>query len=126
MITVTINGTERVPVNKQSAIVTQQQEEPYEYFLKQNTIKVWDTPPPMYNKPPKIFFGKNLIGTRRGAMVIIGYYGSGKKYSQWVGKCACGRYEIRNGTAWRKGLAKDSFDACCRCKQIFHRQGMEV
>lgn len=122
--TVTINRTERVPANKQATIVTTPcPQHHYEYKRNEGCIKTFDMPPPMYNIPPKYIYGGNLINTKRGMITIIGYFGhsTGTNTSQWVGKCACGRYEIRNGISWRKGLKKKSFDACNRCKQIRYK-----
>jgi hypothetical protein len=124
MKTVTIREVERAPANKQSAIVTTPSEHlHYEYIRKEGHVKTWEVPPPMYNRPPRIIKGGNLIGTRRGAMVIVGYHGHNttRDGSRWVGKCACGRYELRNGITWRKGLKKETFDACNRCKQIINK-----
>lgn len=123
--TTTIKGTERVPINRTAAIVTTPAEKHY-YQVPQEVLDRslwWDAPPPMYNKPPKIFFANNLIGTRRGMITIIGYYGHGKssKTSQWVGRCDCGRYLLRNGKTWRKGLKNNITDRCDVCDHLIYR-----
>lgn len=128
--TITIYNRERVPVNKQSAIVTAPAEKHYyEIPVSKLNQKIWEVPPPMYDKPPKIFKGKNLIGTRRGQIEIIGYYGKNAtlKTSQWVARCDCGYYELRNGKSWRKGLKKGTSDCCCRCDYInLMREGKQL
>lgn len=117
--TVTIKGAERVPANKLALIVTQPSEK--HYYDAPNTVAnsqtIWKTPPIMDEKPPS---GQNLIGTKRGMVTIVGYYGSNKtlKTSQWVAKCSCGNYILRNGKTWRKGLKNETFDCCQICKHI--------
>lgn len=123
--TITIKGTERVPVDKTASLVTTPASQHYYKVPKKITgnFQSWDAPPPMYDKPPKIYQGENLIGTKRGMVEIVGYYGSNKvlKTSQWVARCACGRYELRNGKSWRKGLKNNKKDCCSFCN---HTQRM--
>jgi hypothetical protein len=52
---------------------------------------------------------KNLTGTKRGNVNILGYLGNGK----WQGKCICGRLVTRDGKSWRNGLNKGKIDQGC-------------
>ncbi len=65
----------------------------------------------------------NLIGTERGRVTIVAYLGNltgkGSQHgAAWIGRCQCGRYEIRRGVKWRRGLREGRTDACEDCKHI--------
>jgi len=120
-----IYGKECNPINKQAARVTQFSPHLwYEYKRDPGTVITWEAPPSFYSRPPRIFYGENLIGSKRGLMEIIGYYGTNKaqRTSQWVARCRCGKYELRNGKSWRRGMEKDKPDACHRCLQILTKK----
>jgi hypothetical protein len=116
MRTVTINGTEKVAVNKTARIVTSPQEE-YKPNKKLNQ-DIWEAPPTTHIIP--VPEGKtNLVGTKRGWMIIVGYFGKNK----WLAKCVCGKYEKRDGKRWKKGLKNNIEDeGCAYCQHNKHLQ----
>lgn len=63
-----------------------------------------------------------LIGQRRGALVVVGYsarQGSKSKGSKWVVRCDCGRYEHR--TSIVRWLGTKAPDWCRECVHRRHR-----
>lgn len=74
----------------------------------------WDAPPK--TSPPPA--GKEYrVGKKYGKLTVIGYLGSSRnsgRSSQWLVRCLCGRYEMRNGKAVEKGTPDDE---CMRCRK---------
>lgn len=106
-----ISGREWVPVDSVAARVTS----PGVHFNPDKRLQqeIWEAPPecdPMPNNLPD-----DLSGTRRGRVVIVRYFGrteSGKH--AWLARCVCGKYEIREGASWRRGLRKGKDDLGCQ------------
>jgi hypothetical protein len=129
--TVTIKGMERIAVNKLAGIVTSPAKEIDLYepdiILTQT---VFDAPPKTKAVPSYL---QDLTGSKRGKMTIVGYlgyiatssYGRNNRHPphKWLAKCVCGKYEIRDGSIWRKGLRKNTQDAgCCYCHNFENKK----
>lgn len=92
----------------------------HEFQKKENNRESWDAPPevvPLFQVPDQI---KELFGTRKGALVVVGYLGktkhsSGNKYRLLV-RCDCGRYEVRVAKHWRR-KGNEIFEYCQFCDQ---------
>lgn len=80
---------------------------------------VWGAPPKCKPVPPRI---DDITGTRRGRMVIFGYWGARPKGGghdhKWVARCDCGRYEVRVGSRFVKGVRQRTGDACQYCRKV--------
>jgi hypothetical protein len=72
----------------------------HEFKKKENCREVWDTPPetvPLFLVPQPV---RELFGTRKGSLLVVGYLGrsdnwAGKKKGQrLLVRCDCGRYEV--------------------------------
>lgn len=94
----------------------------HEFKKAENCRESWDTPPevvPLFQVPEPI---KQLFGTRKGSLVMVGYLGrknsaNGKKSEQrLLVRCDCGRYEVRVGRRWRK-TGNEIFERCQFCDQ---------
>lgn len=100
----------------------------HEFKKVNNCREVWDTPPevvPLFQVPEPV---KQLFGTRKGSLVVVGYMGrrdnaQGKKVDQrLLVRCDCGRYEVRIARRWRKP-ANAVFERCQFCDQ---RENLKV
>ena len=118
--TITVRDRECSPLNKKSAMAISggyafesDEDNPlrqYAYDAPLNTQKV-----------PRDL--KNLIGTKRGRVTIVGYLGTTEskrgRNGKWLGKCLCGKYVMRMGRSWRQGLNKNEDDTgCAYCVEI--------
>ena len=61
----------------------------------------------------------DITGFRRGFMTAFRYHNSGKNGAQWLCRCDCGKYEVRNSGRWMKAV--DVPDACVICATTFNR-----
>ncbi len=95
------------PIDSTAARVTSKGEH-YQVNRKESPVQVWDTPPPTLAAPKTT---ESLIGQCHGKVTIVGYLGSGGRGSQWLARCVCGKYAVRNGKSWRK--TKNPNDDCC-------------
>lgn len=62
---------------------------------------------------------EDMTGRKIGRMVVIGYFGKGKKRGgaqRWVCRCPCGVYAIRTAGAIKK--AKNPDEKCGNCQEI--------
>lgn len=117
----TVSGMECAPIDRMAARVTS----PGIAYNPNKRLhkELWDAPPPTYPPPKEI---ENLIGTRRGRVEIVGYLGrrrlSKAKGNQhnWLMRCGCGKYESRDGYAWRRGLKAGQPDLCQHCGHLAH------
>lgn len=114
--TVTIRGRECIPLNKRSAIAMSGG---YVYESENDIPRLaYDAPPSMQKVPSDI---KDLTGTKRGRVTIVGYLGESETLSRrkWIGKCVCGKYVIRMGRSWKRGLNKNEGDrGCIHCIEM--------
>ena len=104
-----------IPVNKTAALVTSKG---VSFDVKDRiNIKRWDACPrlEMFKGPTN----HDLTGTKYGRLTVIGYYGHSNscKSSQWVVRCDCGAYEIRNAKRIRKS-DKGKIYTCMECQNI--------
>lgn len=95
----------------------------FEPTVPPSNREIWDTPPevvPTVYVPTPI---RELIGQRKGRMVIIGYLG--RRYSQFGTKkgqillvrCDCGKYEERVARKWRKNHGLTNRCQVCDVKE---------
>ena len=126
MNTVTIYDKELVPVNKQARIMTSPTNDMNIYSPNLPSGSVTDAPPLAKSTRPRNI--ENLIGTKSGKITIYSYYywnenATSKSKDKhpphlWVGRCVCGRYEIRSGYKWRRKLRQSKEDkGCVYCRR---------
>jgi len=81
------------------------------------------TPLNTHRVPRKI---EDLTGARKGRIKIIGYMGQsnpspGQRIKhQWLGRCDCGVYVVRNARAWRSPVTEEAMaeNRCDRCHRM--------
>ena len=120
MNTITHKNKELSPVDSKAGRVASKG---FEYIPEYDAGICWDKRPQTVPVPPNM---KNLIGTQRGRITIVGYLGTRgdnknkrKRNRKWLGRCACGRFVPRKDYKWRSALQKDSFDKGCQhCNHI--------
>jgi hypothetical protein len=83
----------------------------------------WDAPP--LPEAPRPLQAPPLEGTSFGRMIVIRYHRAHKKNgAQWLCRCTCGAYELRNTPAVRRlaaGNAGNEEDHCCaKCDWLRH------
>lgn len=92
----------------------------HEFTKTDQDRDVWEIPPevvPLYSVPPTI---RELFGTRKGSLLVVGYLGRRRTSGGNQGRqkllvrCDCGRYEIRNAQKWRQREAGGE-DYCQFC-----------
>lgn len=116
--TITVQGVERVPIDRTARRVTSPGVAYTPNFKPY--CETWDVPPPLAPSDHPAFLTpefQDLTGTVRGRMRIIGYLGvrpSGKG-SGWLARCSCGKYELRRSQSWKRGMADGSDDMCAIC-----------
>lgn len=100
------------PVNKSAAMVTARGVH-FETPAKQYGTTKWQKTPILANKMDKsaVGFLEDMTGGHVGRLRVIGYFGSGRKGSQWVVRCACGDYGVQN----RKYLVSDTAKRRAMC-----------
>ena len=124
--TITVRGHELLPTDAIARRVTQ----PGIHYEPEFTPDdaVWDIPPATV-PPPQNPDMKDITGTRRGKVTIVGYLSKDnvrtstaarkRGGSAWLARCDCGRYIVRRYRAWRKGLAAETPDSGCpRCHYL--------
>jgi hypothetical protein len=73
-------------------------------------LRRWSEPPPLQPVPALV---DDLTGIKSGRLVVVGYFGNHRKRGpQWVIRCACGDYEIRNGSTIKKWRGTDMCQVC--------------
>lgn len=128
--TVTINGIERTAVNKLARVATMPAKETDVYKIElPSCVKVYDAPLKTKAVPRYL---EDLIGTKRGKMTVVGYlgyqatpsYNRNKRHPphKWLVKCICGKYEVRDGYKWRRGLKSNTPDEGCAYCHYFTRK----
>ena len=117
-----LGGESRLPADTVARRVTAPTPKHAEYEAPSRpSVVTLDAPLPTI-EPPRIV--EDLRGERRGLMVIVGYLGRkdhpkrGKSRHLWLGRCDCGKYEVRDAYKWRKGRGKDDRCDVCNWTQI--------
>lgn len=110
------NARELVPLDRMAARVVSKGEH-WDRRISKKGGKVWTVCPKFKRLPHDVV---DITGLRRGRMKIVGYFGrskSGRTGQKWIARCDCGRFEVRNATAFKRGLETGHGDACRYCRQ---------
>lgn len=103
----TIRGHELAPVDSVADRVTRPG---VEYVPSKKLAQdCWDVKPPTLPAPSN---AKEMMGLRRGRLVIVGYLGKKK----WLARCDCGKFERRDGKNFRNGVRDGIWDGCQYCQ----------
>jgi len=104
------------PVNRVASWVSFGESEAWEPKIKGPCVSFDFPPPPIKARPES---SPDITGFRRGFMTAFRYHTAGKNGAQWLCRCDCGKYEIRNSGRWMK--AKETPDSCIVCHVTFIR-----
>lgn len=115
--TVSVRDNELLPVDRIAARVTGKGDN---WTPETMAFAVeWEERPSLKPCPSNL---KDLTGSRRGRVEIVGYFGSQslrKCKHKWVGRCDCGKFVLRNDVSWQRGLFANTPDVGCRrCSRL--------
>jgi hypothetical protein len=92
---------------------------------------IWDAPPPMIDLKRVKWPGdppKDWTGHRLGRLTVVGYWGAnmnrngeGTCKHQWICRCVCGKYTMRNARTIKKAQERSKVhDMCDLCRHHQH------
>lgn len=107
-----VHGRELAPVDRVAARVTAPAPT-WTALGNQLHMPRWEAPPPIVPIPEG---AEDLTGTVRTRMRVVGYLGEGRL----LVRCACGYYEYRKSSSWKRSLLRGKGDACQECRNRDH------